>query len=139
MPSAEWNAPAMSFEVYAQRFVGGEPAEAENGVLAGLLAPHLKRVEPEFDFAELHFDDGTADFYGVAEPGSGFMVNHVSGQLAWELFARIASAGDMVLMAPGVPTMLFREEVRQHLPEDLAQDAVVLSSGADILRTFSNA
>ncbi|GGC06028.1 hypothetical protein [Cellulomonas carbonis] len=129
----------MSFDVFAQRFVGGEPAEAENGVLSELLAPHLMRVESESDFAELHFDDGTADFYGVAEPGTGFMVNHVSGQLAWELFVRMASAGDMALMAPGVPTMIFSEEVRQHLPEGLAEDAVVLSSGADILRTFANA
>lgn len=129
----------MSFDVYAQRFVGGEPAEVENGVLRELLAPHLIRVESESDFAELHFDDGTADFYGVAEPGTGFMVNHVSGQLAWELFARMASAGDMALMAPGVPTMIFSEAVRVHLPEDLAGDAVVLSSGADILRTFANA
>ena len=129
----------MSFDVFAQRFVGGEPAEAENGVLSELLAPHLTRVESESDFAELHFDDGTADFYGLAEPGTGFMVNHVSGQLAWELFVRMASAGDMALMAPGVPTMIFSEEVRQHLPEGLAEDAVVLSSGADILRTFANA
>ncbi len=129
----------MSFDVFAQRFVGGEPAEAENGVLSELLAPHLMRVESESDFAELHFDDGTADFSGVAAPGTGFMVNHVSGQLAWELFARMASAGDMALLAPGMPTLICSEEVREHLPEGLADDAVVLSSGADILRTFANA
>lgn len=129
----------MSFDVYAQRFVRGEPAEVENGVLAELLAPHLMRVESESDFAELYFDDGTADFYGIAEPSRGFMVNHVSGQLAWELLARMASAGDMALMAPGVRTMIFCEEARQHLPEGLAEDAVVLSSGADILRTFASA
>ncbi|NTW42642.1 MAG: hypothetical protein HGA44_22690 [Cellulomonadaceae bacterium] len=72
----------MSFDVYAQRFVGGEPADADSDALREFIAPHIARIEPGTDFAQLSFDDGTADLYGVDEPGTGFMVNHVSGQRA---------------------------------------------------------
>lgn len=129
----------MSFDVYAQRFIDGEPADADSEVLRELIAPHVARVESETDFAELRFDDGTADFYGGDEPGTGFMVNHVSGQLAWDLVARVAATGGMALMAPGVPPLIFSEAERGHLPEDLDGEAVVVTSGADILRAFAEA
>lgn len=129
----------MSFDVYAQRFVDGEPADADSEVLRELLAPHVARVESDFGFAELRFDDGSLDFYGVDEPGSGFMVNHVSGQLSWDLIALVAARGDMALIAPGVPPMVFSEAARGNLPEGLDGEAVVVTSGADILRTIAEA
>lgn len=128
----------MSFDVFAQRFVGGEPADADSQVLRALIAPHLGRVEPETRFAELIFEDGTADLYSDDEPGTGFMVNHVSGRRAWDLIARVAAAGEMALIAPGVPTLIFSEAARAHLPAELADEAVVVASGADILRAIAD-
>lgn len=129
----------MSFDVYAQRFVDGEPVDEDSGLVRDLVAPHVARIESGSDFAELHFDDGTADFYGIANPGTGFMVNHISGDRAWDLLARVASGGDMVLMAPSVPPMIFNDAARRHLPVALQDEVVVLATGADILRTITGA
>ncbi|MBD7917174.1 hypothetical protein H9657_02630 [Cellulomonas sp. Sa3CUA2] len=129
----------MSFDVFAQRMVNGELAVTDSDALRALIDPYVKSTEPESDFAQLQFDDGTADLYGIGEPGSGFMVNHVSGRLAWDLIAKVAATGDMTLMAPGVPPMIFDESVRAHLPEGLGDEAVVVASGADIVRMLDEA
>lgn len=126
----------MSFDVHVQRFVDGEPADATSAQLRDLIAPHVARREPNFDFAELHFDDGTADLYGIDNPGGGFMVNHVGGESAWHLVAAVAAAGSMTIIAPGVPAMIVSEAMRVDLPDDLAGDAVVVVTGADVLRTI---
>lgn len=127
----------MSFDVFVQRMVDGELAVADSQPLRELIEPHVTSTEPEFDFARLQFDDGTADLYGIGEPGSGFMVNHVTSQHAWDLIATVAARGDMTLMAPDVPPMICTESARAHLPEGLGDDAVVVTAGADILRTFA--
>lgn len=129
----------MTFDVFVQRMVDGELAVADTGVLRELLDPHVKSTEPESDFALLQFDDGTADLYGVGELGNGFMVNQVSGRQAWDLVATLAARGGMTLMAPGVPPMILDESVRPHLPDGLGEEAVVVSSGADIARTLADA
>lgn len=129
----------MSFDVYAQRFVNGEAAEADSDVLRTLIAPHVVRTEPEFDLAELHFDDGTADVHSIGEPGTGFMVDHVGGDLAWDLLAKVVEAGGMTLLPVGAPPMVFSEAMRAHLPQDLASEAVIVTSGADILRAIAEA
>ena len=129
----------MSFDIVIQRFIDGEPAAAESEALRNLLAPYVARTEAEFDFAELHFDDGTTDLYGIGEPGTGFMVNHVGGESAWAVLAEVAAAGGMTILAPGVPPMIFSETMRSHLPGELADEAVVISSGAEVLRTIVEA
>ncbi|MBF0689073.1 MAG: hypothetical protein IR158_15065 [Cellulomonas sp.] len=127
----------MSFDVFVQRMVDGELAVTDSDALRDLIAPHVKSTEPESDFALLQFDDGTADLYGIGEPGNGFMVNHVSGQQAWDLVAKLAATGDMTLMAPGVPPMICSEAARANLPEGVGESAVVVTSGADIQRTIA--
>ncbi|UZN04200.1 hypothetical protein [Cellulomonas sp. S1-8] len=129
----------MTFDVFVQRMVDGELAAADSAALSELIAPYVTTTDPAFDFAQLHFDDGTADLYGIGEPGKGFMVNHVSGRLAWDLVAAVAERGDMTLMAPGVPPLICSESTRAHLPEGLGDEAVVVTSGADILRAFAQA
>lgn len=124
--------------MFARRFIAGEPADADSQVLRALIAPHLGTEEPESRFAELIFEDGTADLYSDDEPGTGFMVSHVSGRRAWDLIARVAAAGEMALIAPGMPTLIFSEAARAQLPAELADDAVVVTSGADILRAIAD-
>lgn len=129
----------MSFDVCAQRLVNGDTAEADSDVLRTLIAPHVVRTEPEFDFAELHFDDGAADVHGIDEPGTGFMVDHVSGDLAWDLLAKVVETGGMTLLPVGAPPMVFSEAMRAHLPHELAGEAVIVTSDADMLHTIAEA
>lgn len=129
----------MSFDVFVQRMVNGELAAADSDVLRELIAPHVTSTEPESDYAQLRFDDGTADLYGYGDLGSGFMVNHVSGRLAWDLVATVATRCDMTLMAPGVAPMISSEPTRAHLPDGLGEEAVVVTSGAEILEVFAAA
>ncbi|WP_188037173.1 hypothetical protein [Actinotalea sp. JY-7885] len=97
------------------------------------------RTEPEFDFAELGFEDGTADLYGIRDPGTGFMVNHVGGERAWDLLARVLEAGSMTLLPMGEPAIVWSEAVRAHLPDDFIARAVIVSSGADLRRAIAEA
>lgn len=129
----------MSFDVFAQRMVNGELAVADSTALHELLAPHVSATEPESDFAQLRFDDGTADLYGIGDLGSGFMVNHVTGRTAWDLLATLATRGDLTLMAPDTPPMISTEATRAHLPAGLGEEAVVVTSGAEILEVFAAA
>lgn len=129
----------MSFDVYVQRFVDGDSAPADTTLLRALLAPHVARTEPDSDFAQLGFDDGTADLYGIGDPGGGFMVNHVSGQQAWALLADVAVRAGMTVMPAGAAPMIATEAMRMHLPDGLAHDAVVVTSATDILRCIAEA
>ncbi|WP_182113145.1 hypothetical protein [Actinotalea sp. JY-7876] len=124
----------MSFDVFVQRFVDGQPAQADSAALHALVAPHVLRTEPEFNFAELGFEDGTADLYGIGDLATGFMVNHVSGELAWDLFAQVLEVGSMTLLPMGVPAIVCSEAVRAHLPDDFIAGAVIVSSGAPLPR-----
>ena len=129
----------MSFDVFAQRMVDGELAVADSAVLHELLASHVVATEPASDYARLQLDDGTADLYGIGDLGSGFMVNHVTGRAAWDLLATLAVRGDLTLMAPDTPPMIVSEATRAHLPDGLGDEAVVVTSGSDILRVFAEA
>ncbi|CAL8975310.1 hypothetical protein CELL_02017 [Cellulomonas sp. T2.31MG-18] len=127
----------MSFDVHVQRFVDGEAARADGTFVGALLAPHVARTDPNFDFAELRFDDGTADLYGIDDPGGGFMVNHVSSQQAWALLADVAVRAGMTVMPAGAAPMIATEAMRMHLPDGLAHQAVVVTSATDILRCLA--
>lgn len=109
----------------------GGPAPA-----VGLFAPYVARQEEDFGFALLEFADGQADLYGTGDLGSGFMVNHVSGDAAWDFLVEVAREADLAILPPGCPTMVCREELGAHLPEELRGEAVVVTSGAQVLEVF---
>lgn len=129
----------MSFDIVAQRFIDGDAAEADAPLLQAILAPYLGRTEPDADFCELTFADGTADLYGIDDLAQGFMVNHVSGRLAWDLLAELVTGGGLTLMPMDAPPLIAAEEQRTHLPEGFGDEAVVITSGADILREIEQA
>jgi hypothetical protein len=51
----------------------------------------------------------------------------------------IATAADMTIVPPDVGPFLVREEQRRHLPADLANGAVVVGSGAELVRAITAA
>lgn len=127
----------MSFDVFLQGFRKGDPADADGEKLAALLRPYI--VETQQGFCELRFDDGDAALYGLEDLASGFMVNHVSGQQAWDVLVTVARGADLAIMPVGCPVAVPTEALIGDLPEELQKEAVIVTSGADLLREIEAA
>ncbi len=83
----------------------------------------------------LRFSDGDAAIYGLKDLGSGFMVNHVSGERAWDLLADIARQADLTIVPVGCPVAVADE----HLLDQLRDGAVVIASGRQLLDLIRSA
>lgn len=101
-----------------------------------VLEPYVVREEPERHFAYVEYDDGSADIY---LDGDHMMANHIAGDRPWDLLVEGARAADWVIMPVGCPTCITYEEQRAHLPVGLDADVVLVSSGADLLRSIRSA
>jgi hypothetical protein len=92
----------------------------------------------EFEYCLVRRGDDEGDVYGL-KPGNaieGLMFNH-AGPAIYELMYEVAAAGDMAIVPPHIGPFLVREEQRRHLPPDLADDAVVVDSGAELLQALT--
>lgn len=116
-----------------QPFLDGEAGRADGELLLSLIAPYVERREDHLGFAVLRFPDGEADLYGLSDPASGLMVNNVSGDAAWSFLVEAASRVDLAILPVGCPTMVCRSDLLAHLPDALRDDAVVVTSGAQVL------
>lgn len=126
----------MSFDVFIQRFRGGDAADADDELVRRALASAM-RQDPVGGFAELTTDDGGADCYGI---GSGsLMVNHCTGAQIWDLLVAAAAAAGLTIIAHGLPTVVTDPAHIADLPPALRDDVAVLRSGADLLRAIGNA
>ena len=120
----------MSFDVILQRF-SAEPSAQDDDVLQVLEGFIEFREE---DWVRLRTVDGEADLYGVASPLSGLMVNHLSGRAVWEVVFDLARSFGFAVMPVGCPTCVTEEQQIGDLPPELAGDAIVVSSGAELQR-----
>jgi len=117
----------MSFDVFLQRFVGGEPAEVNGESVRAVLIASSHSGPDEYGYFIVKFPDcvdvemsakgldGSSSFTGCA-----FHVRGMSSNLAAFIF-EIAKAGDMVVlpaMEEFVP-ILSAPEQRNELPPDL--------------------
>lgn len=102
--------------------------------MRSVLGPHIAREEPETSFAHVVFGDGTADVY---LSGDSMLANHVAGEQPWDLLVEGAKAAGWAIMPVGCPVLITDESDRVHLPDGLAEDAVRVLTGADILRLIS--
>ncbi len=59
----------VSFDLFFQRFEGGEAADSDQELLGRLLQPYL--ADTGYGFSDLRFSDGNAAIYGVDDLGSG--------------------------------------------------------------------
>jgi hypothetical protein len=123
----------VSFDVFLQRFGPGE-ADSE-AVLAG-LKPYLVESDQGFD---LRFDDGDAAIYGLDDPGSGFMVNHISGGQAWDVLVAVARRGGLAILPVGCPAAVTNEDQLSDLPDRLRENAKVVHTGEDLVRLIESA
>ncbi|RNI19855.1 hypothetical protein [Flexivirga caeni] len=91
----------MSFDIYFQRFAGGDAAAGGREAMRAVLEPHAEVGDD--GFLHVTFGDGTADVYLHDD---GMLANHVSGGDPWELLVRGAAAADWVIMPVGCPACL---------------------------------
>ncbi|GIH24013.1 hypothetical protein Aph01nite_23230 [Acrocarpospora phusangensis] len=118
----------MGYSVFLQRFRGGDAARVDGARLWELLQPCV--YEKNEDSVRIRTPDGgEADIHGRTE---GLMVTRFSAGEVTDLLVRLAHELDLVIMPQDLPALLVRESQRRHLPEDLAGDALVIETGADL-------
>jgi hypothetical protein len=122
----------MSFDIFLQGFRDGEAATVDALAVSRTLAPFV--VDGDEGHSHLRLPDGEADAYGLDDPASGVMINHASGRLVWDLIFERAHGAGLAIMPVGSATAVTAETDLMDLPQELSEDAVVVSSGAELLR-----
>lgn len=120
----------MSYDVFFQGFKGGDAMAGGGEAVRTILAPDVARSEPEHSFPRIEVEDGGADVYLSDDH---MMVNHAGGTDTWDLIVRAAAAANWTILLPDGPPVLTIESQRSELPAELAEDAVVISNGAELL------
>jgi hypothetical protein len=123
----------MSYDMFVQRLSDGDAAMPSSAF--EVFRPHVDRTQPEHHFWHLRTpDDGEADIYADVTPGTfdSLMISHFSDGGPLDLLAEFTIRAGAVVLAPDAPAMLTAEAQRQHLPNELQRDAVVIRSGDDI-------
>jgi hypothetical protein len=126
----------VSFDVFFQGFDQGEPVRSGGSRMRDVLAPCIRRKEPDTSFLSIEVGDGTADVY---LDDNDMLANHITGRDPWDLLVRGAAAAGWVILPVGCPTCLTHEDQKHHLPDELREGAVIVRSGADLLRVIETA
>ena len=128
-----WEAHAVSFDVYFQRFRDGDTEPGGGGSMREVLAPFIVREESENSFALVQYGDGTADVY---LSNDAMKADHVAGRQPWDLLVRGAKAAGWVIMPVGCPACITDEADRAHLPDGLDDEAILVGTGDELLRVI---
>lgn len=121
----------MSFDIFLQGFRAGDAADGDGAAALSVLEPLI--LERDGSWARIGTADGEADVYGLDSPETGLMFNHVTGRAAWDVIHAVASDAGFVVMPVGCPTLVVDDARRAELPDGLADEVVLVRSGADIL------
>jgi hypothetical protein len=124
----------VSLDIFLQRFGPADP-RATSALLEALESLIQERGD---GWAVIRTTDGAADVYG-RDLRTGFMVNHASGRIVWDVLFELARIGGLAIMPIGCPTVVTDPGAVHHLPPDLLGEVVVVSSGADLLRLIESA
>ena len=130
----------MSYDVYLQRFRNGERAPVDDARVWKLLERAWEAPPDRFGFSRVRRGDDEGDLY-AARPGrpiDGLMFNHAA-QAIYDLMYEVAVAGDMTIIPPDAGPFVVRAEQVEHLPRDLAERALLVRSGADLVRAVERA
>lgn len=125
----------MSYDVYFQDFKGGDAALGGGDAVRTLLKPHVARSEPEHSFVRIDVEDGGADVYLSDDH---MMVNHAGGTATWDLLVRAAAVANWTVLLPDAPPAITDETQRAELPAELAEEAIVVATGTDLLRIIES-
>lgn len=125
----------MSYDVFFQGFTGGDAAAGGGDDVQAMLAPYITLAEPEHSFVRIEVEDGGADVYLSDDH---MMVNHAGGTATWDLLVRAAIKANWTILLPGGPPAVTDESQRAQLPVELAEDAVLVTTGGDLLRLIES-
>ena len=120
----------MSYDVFFQGFEGGDAAAGGGGAVRAVLEPHVTQSDAEHSFVRIEVEDGGADAYLSDDH---MMVNHPQGTGIRDLLVRAAAAANWTILLPDGPAVLTTESQRSELPAELAESAVLISGGAELL------
>ena len=123
----------MSFDVFFQGFLAGEPSQHGGAQMREVLAPHVS--EEDRTFLRVRVGDGEADIY-IGE--GGMMANHIWGHDPWDLLVYGARAANWVIIPVGCPACLTQPGQLEELPGGLDGDVVVVETGADLLAVIES-
>jgi hypothetical protein len=126
----------VSFDIYLQPFRDGGSGTGDGEAAMKLLAPLVARREN--NWARIATADGEADVYGIDNAATGLMVNHVGGSEVYGLLYDLARSARFIVMPVGCPTCIADPAMREHLPESIAVDAVLVESGDHLRRIIEN-
>ena len=121
----------MSFDVFVQSFSKGDASTAGADAVRAVLAPYAAD-SAQSGFARLVTSDGGADLYGYDDLGSGFMVNHISGDEVWDIVVQAAAASGLAIIPAGCPTCVTSESTTADLPSELASDVRLVETGVEL-------
>jgi hypothetical protein len=122
----------MSFDVFLQGFADGQAAPGDPEAARRILEPYAAAAHD--GFVLVRTGDGEASVYGYGE--DHLMVNHASGREIWAILVRIAREARWAIMPVGCPTCVTDAAMLSDLPAGLRDDAVVVATGADLVRAF---
>ncbi|MFE5807232.1 hypothetical protein [Streptomyces sp. NPDC056491] len=127
----------MSFDVFVCRFEHGEPATLDMRAAHEILGPHVVARDPGTNFLLVSTAEG--EEAGVYMNGpTGITFNRFGGDGIMDLLAVLLRRLDAVLVVPGGPTIVQRDEDRELLPAALRDEwpVVVARTGAEIARAI---
>lgn len=124
----------MAFDIYLQGFIDGEASGTGGESVREVLRPYLRRTSDEPEQLEIG-PDSRADIY-LSE--DSLMVSHIEGAAVFDLLLEAARAGRWTIMPIGVPPAVTDVDLLAHLPDGLSDGAVIVETGADLLRLIES-
>jgi len=135
LPGRAWQGLVVSFDVFFQGFADGDARPGGGAHMREVLGPFITREDLAHSCRQIVYGDGEADVYLSDD---NMMANHISGTDPWELLVQGARSPGWVILPAGCPTCLTDDDQRHHLPEGLDDQAVVVTTGADLLQTITS-
>lgn len=123
----------MSFDVFLERFSGGESVDIDPATVQSVLEPFVTERSPDHEFVRIATADGGAQVYGYVTPMIGLLVHEFDGDAIWDVLVDVARAAGLAISPEGSPTVVTHPSVLTQLPEDVAGSALVVGSGAELL------
>ena len=123
----------MSYDVFFQGFVAGGSSGQGGPEMAKVLRAYV--AESRGSFRRLRVGDGGADLYLSDD---GMIANHIEGHDVWDLLVRGAQAANWVILPMDCPVCLTAPGQLEQLPEELEEDTLWISTGAELRKLIES-
>lgn len=132
-----WNPWRMSFDVFVQRFQGGDGVPLNPTSVASVLDRLI--VNEGDGFVDVATPDGSAAVYGYGDSRASLMFTHVDGETIWDVIFATAKASGAVVMAGDAGWFGADPALVSELPEGVEGLFSVVTSGAQLRHAIRSA